>query len=61
MEYEGDASLSSGIGIGSSKEDIIAAYGVEYFLEGDYLIYEYDNTTLSFELKDEKVVFIGIY
>ena len=61
MEYEGDASLSSGIGIGSSREDVVAVYGVEYILDGDYLIYEYENISLSFEIEDEKVVFIEIY
>lgn len=56
----GNASTSRGITVGSSAQDVIAAYGNGYTEENSDFVYRYDNNcSLRFTLNDGKVTFIS--
>lgn len=51
-------STPEGISIGSSREDVIRAYGDEYTEKSNGIIYIKDKTTLSFVIRDGAVTSI---
>ncbi len=56
----GGVSTSRGIKIGSSAEDVIAAYGNEYLERESEFVYDFGNNChLGFTLNDGKVTFIS--
>ncbi len=62
IEVTGGEKLLSGIGIGSAKSDVIAAYGEEYVEFGTMLAYDLSETaSLSFQIENDVVTFIEIY
>lgn len=55
ITYRGEEKTLSGIGIGSTRADIEAAYGIDYMIDPYYIIYTYgENGTLSFRMKNEE-------
>lgn len=55
ITYQGEEKTLSGIGIGSTRADIEAAYGIHYIIDPNYITYTYgENATLSFRMKDEE-------
>lgn len=55
ITYRGEEKTLSGIGIGSTRADIEAAYGIDYMIDPNYIIYMYgENATLSFRMNEEK-------
>lgn len=55
ITYYGEEKTLSGIGIGSTRADIEAAYGIDYMIDPDYIIYTYgENAILSFHMNDEE-------
>ncbi|MDE7416067.1 MAG: hypothetical protein K2N44_07120 [Lachnospiraceae bacterium] len=61
IEITGGESLPSGIHIGSTKADVIAAYGSSYTEEGTELLYEMGNRTIGLQMSGDTVSFIEIY
>lgn len=63
IELAGEETLASGLGVGSSRADIIATYGEEYMDDGMYLEYEYDDgaTTLCFTMDGDIATLVEIY
>lgn len=63
LELAGEEKLSSGIGLESSKQDVIDVYGENYTEDGNYMYYEYDDgsITLGFEFEGDTVNFIEVY
>lgn len=60
IEYCGEEKTPSGIGIGSTRADIEAAYGIDYVMDPDYITYMYsENATISFCMDDEECVGIA--
>lgn len=62
-EYNGEESTLSGIRIGSTKKEVLAAYGEDYAEDTLYLTYEYGENaaTISFQFENDKVSYIEIY
>lgn len=61
IEYLGEEKTSSGIGIGSTRADIEAAYGIEYEMDPNYITYTYcENETISFQMDGEKCIRIEL-
>lgn len=59
IEYYGEEKTLSGIGIGSTRADIEAAYGIDYVMDPNYITYTYDNhATISFQMKEEECIYI---
>lgn len=54
-----DVTTQLGIGIGSSADDVVAAYGSEYAVEGSDYVYTYDDCSLRFTIADGKVNYIS--
>lgn len=61
IEITGSESLPSGIHIGSTKEEVIAAYGSGYTEDGTELLYETGNKTIGLQMTDNKVSFIELF
>lgn len=63
LEVTGEEKLTTGIGLGSLKQDIIDTYGEDYIQDENYISYEYDEDgiTLGFEFDGDTVSFIEIY
>ena len=62
IELTGEETMSTGIGVGSSKQEVINVYGENYTEEDNYLSYEWDgNITLGFEFDGDAVSFVEIY
>lgn len=61
IEIEGSESLTSGIHIGSTKAEVIAAYGSSYKEDGSELLYELGNKTLGIQMNGETVSFIELF
>lgn len=63
IELAGEEVLASGLGIGSSRVDILAAYGEDYMDDGMYLEYEYEEgaTTLCFTMDGDIATLVEIY
>ena len=61
IQYHGKEKTLSGIGIGSTRADIEAAYGIDYLIDPDYIIYTYgENAKLCFRMKDEECEYIEL-
>ena len=61
IEYRGEEKTPSGIGLGSTRADIEAAYGIGYEMDPDYITYTYcENETISFQMDGEKCVCIEL-
>lgn len=55
ITYQGEEKTLSGIGVGSTRADIEAAYGIHYMIEPDYIIYQYgENAILRFCMNGEE-------
>lgn len=61
INLEESAKLSNGLGLGNTKDEIIAVFGDDYSMSGDYLEYDYDGITLSFEITSDTVTYVEIY
>lgn len=61
IEIEGNESLPSGIHIGSTKADVIAAYGSNYTEEGTELLYEMGGKTIGIQMNGDTVSFIELF
>lgn len=61
IEITGGESLPSGIRIGSTKAEVIAAYGSSYAEEGTELLYEIGNKTIGIQMNGDTVSFIELY
>ncbi len=61
IEITGGDYLSSGIHIGSTKEEVIAAYGSAYIEEGTELLYEMGGKTIGLQMTDNKVSFMELF
>lgn len=61
IEFYGDEALPTGVAIGSSKDDVIAAYGEDYELEGTEYLYMMEEKTLGIDIQNDKVTFIEIF
>lgn len=61
IEITGSEYLPSGIHVGSTKEEVIAAYGSAYIEEGTELLYEMGNKTIGLQMTDNKVSFIELF
>lgn len=61
IDYCGDEKTPSGIGIGSTRADIEAAYGIEYEMDPDYITYTYgEKGMIRFQMDGEKCVHIEL-
>lgn len=62
IEVEGDEKLLSGIGVGSTWTDMIAAYGEEYVVYDPMVSYEISETAcISFQMENNVISFVEIY
>lgn len=61
IEIEGSESLIKGVRIGSTREEVIAAYGSSYIEDGSELLYEMGNKTLGIQMNGETVSFIEMF
>ena len=61
IQYYGEEKTLSGVGIGSTRADIEAAYGIDYLIDPDYIIYTYgENAKLCFQMNGEKCEYIEL-
>ena len=59
IECCGEEKTLSGIGIGSTRADIEAAYGIDYVMDPNYIIYTYgSHATINFQMEAEECVHI---
>jgi len=61
IEITGSETLVSGLHIGSTKEEAIAAYGSAYTEEGAEWLYEMGNKTIGLQMANDKVAFIELF
>ena len=61
IELTGEEALAGGIAVGSSKADVIAAYGEDYELEGTEFFYTMEEKTLGIDIQNDEVTFIEIF
>lgn len=61
IEITGSETLVSGIHIGSTKEEVIMAFGSAYTEEGSEWLYEMGNKTIGLEMSGDKVSFIELF
>ncbi|MBE5876751.1 MAG: hypothetical protein E7290_07675 [Lachnospiraceae bacterium] len=62
IEVSGNEKLLSGIGVGSTRADMIVAYGEEYVEFGTMLAYDLsENASISFQVENDIITFIEIY
>lgn len=58
-EITGETSTLSGIKVGSTKQEVITAYGKNYVDDGMYITYQYtENETIGFQIVENLVTFI---
>ena len=61
IQYYGEEKTLSGVGIGSTRADIEAAYGIDYLIDPDYIIYTYgENAKLCFQMNGETCEYIEL-
>ncbi len=61
IQYCGEEKTLSGVGLGSTRADIEAAYGIDYLIDPDYIIYTYgENAKLCFQMNGEKCEYIKL-
>ncbi len=61
IEFAGEETLSAGIGVGSTRDEVIAAYGSDCEEDEYSMTYELGDKTLGIELDGDSVSFIEIY
>lgn len=61
IEITGGESLPSGIHIGSTRAEVIAAYGSAYTEEGTELLYEMGDKTIGLQMSGDTVSFIELF
>lgn len=61
IEITGSETLSAGIHVGSTKEEVIAAYGSAYTEDGNELLYEMGNKIIGLQITDNKVSFMELF
>ena len=61
IEVTGGEALPSGIHIGSTKDEVIAAYGSNYTEDGTELLYQIGNKTIGLQMTNEKVSFMELF
>ena len=61
IEVTGGEVLPSGIHIGSTKDEVIAAYGRNYTEEGSELLYELGGKTIGLQMTNDKVSFMELF
>ncbi|MDE7267757.1 MAG: hypothetical protein K2N89_09875 [Lachnospiraceae bacterium] len=61
IEITGSETLVSGIHIGSTKEEVIVAFGSAYTEQGSEWLYEMGNKTIGLEMSGDKVSFIELF
>lgn len=61
IEITGSETLVSGIHIGSTKEEVIAAFGSAYTEQDSEWLYEMGNKTIGLEMSGDKVSFIELF
>lgn len=61
IEVTGGEVLPSGIHIGSTKEEVIAAYGSNYTEDGTELLYQIGNKTIGLQMTNNKVSFMELF
>lgn len=61
IEVIGDEALPSGIHIGSTKDEVIAAYGSNYTEDGTELLYQIGNKTIGLQMTNDKVSFMELF
>jgi len=63
MVYGGEWTTARGIGIGSTLEEVVSAYGTDYAEEADTVVYaigeKYQSYTLAFQYDEESRTVIG--
>ena len=61
IQYYGEEKTLSGVGIGSTRADIEAAYGIDYTIDPNYIIYTYgENAKLCFQMNGEQCEYIEL-
>lgn len=61
-EYTGETKTKSGINVGSTKDDVIKAYGKKYEEDPVFMVYSLDElSTISIQMENNKVVYVEIY
>lgn len=61
IEISGSDALLSGIHIGSTRAEVIAAYGSSYTEEGQELLYELGDRTIGLMMDGDSVVFMELF
>ncbi len=61
IEFAGEEVLPAGIGVGSTRDEVIAAYGSDCEEDEYSMTYELGDKTLGIELDGDSVSFIEIY
>lgn len=61
IEFAGEETLAAGIGVGSTKDEVLAAYGSDCEQDEYGMTYELGDKTLGIELDGDSVSFIEIY
>lgn len=57
LELTGEEATLSGIHVGSTKEEVVAAYGQDYTEDMSYMTYTPDDISIiEFQMKDDKVI-----
>ena len=61
IQYYGEEKTLSRVGIGSTRADIEAAYGIDYTIDPNYIIYTYgENAKLCFQMNGEQCEYIEL-
>lgn len=63
IEVQQEGKLVSNIGIGNTRQDVLAVYGEDNTDDGAFITYEYEegNVTISFQMKEDAITFIEMY
>lgn len=61
IEFTGEETLAAGIGVGSTKDEVLTAYGSDCEQDEYSMTYELGDKTLGIELDGDSVSFIEIY
>ncbi|MBQ7943502.1 MAG: hypothetical protein IJ326_05500 [Lachnospiraceae bacterium] len=61
IEFVGEETMASGIGVGSTRDEVVAAFGSDCEEDEYGMTYELGDKTLGIELDGDSVSFIEIY
>lgn len=61
IEFTGEETMASGIGVGSTRDEVVAAFGSDCEEDEYGMTYELGDKTLGIELDGDSVSFIEIY